>query len=176
MFDLDEFVADCRTALAEAQPLLAVKEVLDRAVADPGAVETALHPDVGVEILHRSAQLTVLSVVVPAGLPRTLPHDHRMWAMVGIYGGQEDNRFYRREAGGLTESGGRSIRPSETLAMGDDTIHAICNPLTHEALAALHVYGGDLVAAERSMWTGPELEERPYDDTKVLGAGGMRSR
>lgn len=176
MFDLDEFVGDCRTALAEAQPLLAVKEVLDRAVADPGAVGAALRPEVGVELLHRSPELTVLSVVIPAGVPRTLPHDHRMWAMVGIYGGQEDNSFYRRGEGRLAESGGRSIRPSETLAMGDDTIHAIRNPLTHDSLAALHVYGGDLVAAERSMWTVPDFEEQPYDETKVLGAGGIRRR
>ena len=24
------------------------------------------------------------------------PHDHRMWAVIGMYGGQEDNAFYRR--------------------------------------------------------------------------------
>jgi hypothetical protein len=58
--------------------------------------------------------------------------------------------------------------------MGDDTIHALQNPLGHESLAALHVYGGDLLAASRSMWTRPDLTEEPYDDTKVLGAGGIR--
>jgi predicted metal-dependent enzyme (double-stranded beta helix superfamily) len=176
VFDLDEFVADCRTALAEDQPLLAAKEVLDRAVSDPGAVGTALRAEPGVTLLHRSPDLTVVSVVIPAGLPRTLPHDHRMWALVGIYGGQEDNQFFRRSADGLAESGGRSIRASESLAMGDDTIHAICNPLDHSALAAIHVYGGDLVAAERSMWTEPGWQEQPYEDTKVLGPGGMRDR
>lgn len=46
--------------------------------------------------------------------------------------------------------------------------------LGHEALAAIHVYGGDLIAAERSMWTGPGYDEQPYDDTKVLGRGGIR--
>lgn len=174
MFVVDEFVAECQAALRESQPVLAVKEVLDRAVAEPAAVATALRAEPGVTLLHRSDDLTVLSVVIPAGVPQTLPHDHRMWALVGIYGGQEDNQFFRRADGGLTQSGGRSMRVSETLAMGDDTVHAIRNPLGHEALAAIHVYGGDLISAERSMWTRPGYDEQPYDDTKVLGRGGIR--
>ena len=172
MFDVESFVADCRSALAGGESMLAVKEILERTVAAPGEVASALKADAGVTVLHRSDDLTVLSVMIPAGRPPTLPHDHRMWALVGIYGGQEDNRFFRRVGGGLEHSGGRSLLVSETLAMGDDTIHAIHNPLGHSALAALHVYGGDLVGAapDRSLWTVPEYEEQPYDDVKVLGA------
>jgi len=170
MFDPEALVADCRAALSESQPMLAVKEVLERCMDRPDEIAAALHADPGVAVLHRSADLTVASVVVPPGKPPSLPHDHRMWAIVGVYGGQEDNRFFRRTKGGLEESGGRSLRVSETLAMGDDTIHAIQNPLDHSALAAIHVYGGDLLAMARSMWTVPGHEEQPYDETKVLGA------
>ena len=42
MFDLDRFTADCRAALAEDASHKAVREVVARAVADPGAVLTAL--------------------------------------------------------------------------------------------------------------------------------------
>ena len=174
MFDLDTFVTDCRNSLHEAQPMLAIKELLERAVSKPAEVADALQADPGVAVLHRSDELTVLSVVVPAGQPKTPPHDHRMWALVGIYGGQEDNEFFRRDAAGLVESGGRSILVSDTLAMGDDTIHAIRNPLDHSALAAIHVYGGDLVAAERSMWVEPDFIEAPYDAKKVVGGRGIR--
>jgi predicted metal-dependent enzyme (double-stranded beta helix superfamily) len=174
LFDIELFIAECETALADPQPMLAIKEILDRAVAEPDAVSSAMSAEAGVAVLHRSAYLTVASVVIPAGLPQSLPHDHRMWALVGIYGGQEDNQFFRRADGGLAESGGRSLRVSDTVLMGDDTIHAICNPLDHSALAALHVYGGDLVGAERSMWTRPGHDEQPYDDTKVIGRGGFR--
>jgi predicted metal-dependent enzyme (double-stranded beta helix superfamily) len=174
VFDVDTFVAECQTALADTQPVLAIKEILDRALGEPDAVATALRAEPGVEVLHRSADLTVISVLIPAGLPPTPPHDHRMWALVGIYGGQEDNEFFRRAHTGLAESGGRSLRVSDTLAMGDDTIHAIRNPLDHSALAAIHVYGGDLIGAERSMWTGSGYEEEPYDDAKVVGRGGFR--
>jgi len=170
MFDTDTFVAECRAALGETQPMLAVKEVLERTVARPDEVTSGLRADPGVAVLHRSSDLTVISVVVPSGFPPSLPHDHRMWALVGIYGGREDNQFFRRTAGGLEASGGRSLLASDTLAMGDATVHAINNPLDHDALAAIHVYGGDLIGAARSMWTGPNYEEQPYDDRKVLGA------
>jgi len=174
MFDAETFVAECQDALSEPQPMLAVKEVLERAVAAPDAVASGLRAKPGVAVLHRSPELTVASVMVPAGVPASLPHDHRMWALVGVYGGQEDNQFFRRERGGLAESGGRSLHVSDTLLMGDDTIHAICNPLARGATAAIHVYGGDLVGVERSMWTRPGYEEQPYDDTKVVGRGGIR--
>jgi predicted metal-dependent enzyme (double-stranded beta helix superfamily) len=170
MFDAAAFVSDCLGALKEPQPLMAVKEILERAVSDPGAVAENLQAKPGVELLHRSRDLTVATVVVPAGAPKSLPHDHRMWALVGIYGGQEDNQFFRRVDGGLEESGGRSLRVSDTLAMGVDTVHAIQNPLGHGALAAIHVYGGDLVGTARSMWTLPGYAEEPYEDTKVIGA------
>jgi predicted metal-dependent enzyme (double-stranded beta helix superfamily) len=175
MFDLDAFVAGCRTALGEAQPLLAVKEIVERAVADPGAVAKAL-PDKGVTVMIRSSDLTVLSVVVPGGLSksRSIPHDHRMWAVVGIYAGQEDNRFFHRADNSLVDTGRRSLRVSETLVMGDNTIHAVHNPLDHSALAAIHVYGGDLIGAHRSMWTELGYVEQPYDETKVVGRRGFK--
>lgn len=175
MFDVDVFVAECRAALAEPTPMLAVKPILDRVVADPGALASALGAEPGAVVLHRSDDLTVLSIVVPSGSRPSVPHDHRMWAVVGVYAGQEDNQFYRREGAGLVESGGRSLRVSETLAMGDHTIHAIRNPLEHRALAAIHVYGGDLLGAARSMFPPPDFREHPFDDRAVIGPGGYRS-
>lgn len=174
MFDVDTFVAECQTALGESPPMLAIKEILDRAVAEPDAVAAALRAEPGAVVLHRSDDLTVLSIVVPAGSRQSRPHDHRMWAVVGVYAGQEDNQFFRRDEGGLVETGGRSLGVSDTLAMGDDTIHTVRNPLEHRALAALHVYGGDLIGAERSMWTGSDHDEQPFDDTLVIGPGGYK--
>lgn len=175
MFDLDAFVAECEAALGERAPMLAVKELVERAVSDPSAMAEAL-PHKGVTLLLQRPDLTVASVVIPAGLPlsTSVPHDHLMWAVVGVYGGQEDNRFYRRAGATLDESGGRSLHVGDALAMGDDTIHAINNPLAHEALAALHVYGGDLPNASRSMWAEPGCTEQPYDERVVVGNAGFR--
>ena len=166
MFDVDVFVADCRAGLAETQPLLAIKEVLERAVAEPDAVAAALKAEPGVGILHRSADLTVLSVVVPAGRPATPPHDHRMWALVGIYGGQEDNEFFRRDGDTLVGSGGKTLAEQDVLVLGDDAIHAVSNPL-QRLTGAIHVYGGDFVSQPRSQWPPETLREEPYDMGKV---------
>lgn len=38
MFDLEQFAADCRVALREKAAHVAVREVVTRAVADPGVV------------------------------------------------------------------------------------------------------------------------------------------
>ena len=176
MIDVDALIVDCQAAVAESQPMLAVKEVVDRALRDPEALADALDAKRGVTILYRTSELTIASVVIPSGLGRGVAHDHRMWAVVGVYGGQEDNRFFRRAKSGLADSGGRSLRVSDVLAMGDDTIHAIENPLDRRDLAALHVYGGDLVGTERSMWTAPDHIEEPYDENTVVGKGGFRNK
>ncbi len=49
----------------------------------------------GVDILYRGEDLTVLNVIW-APLMTIMPHDHRTWAVIGVYGGREDNVYWRR--------------------------------------------------------------------------------
>jgi predicted metal-dependent enzyme (double-stranded beta helix superfamily) len=167
MFDLDTFLSDCLAANAADQPRLAVKEVLDRAVSDPAGVAAALPPDrAQLTKLHVADDLTVLQVVWGPG-QRIRPHDHLTWATIGIYSGGEDNSFYRRADGGLAESGGRSLRPSDSCLLGDDTIHAVHNPTT-EFAGAIHIYGGNFFEIERSEFDPETFEERPYDPETTM--------
>ena len=56
----------------------------------PTVIAEALRPEqAGITLLHQADDLTVLNVV---WAPRMsiYPHDHRMWAIIGIYGGRED--------------------------------------------------------------------------------------
>lgn len=162
MFDVDELVAGCRAALDEDQAALAVRDVLRRTLARPAEVGDVLRPSLGgITLLHRSPDLTVLDAVWAPGMT-LFPHDHRMWAVIGIYAGQEDNGFYRREGTGLTPSGGKSIAEGDVLVLGDDVIHSVTNPLGR-LTAAIHVYGGDFVEQERSTWGPGPVVERPYD-------------
>jgi predicted metal-dependent enzyme (double-stranded beta helix superfamily) len=112
-------------------------------------------------VLWCDPSLTVAYVVIPAGAPKSLPHDHRMWAVIGIAGGCEDNEFFRRSADSLEASGGRVVEAGEVLSLGPETIHAVGNPLAHTSTSGLHVYGGDLVNTPRSMWTEPNWHENP---------------
>ena len=161
MLDTDQFIEDCTSALAEPGPQLAVKDVLARALAAPAEVEAAL-PVTRAELtaIHRSPELTILKVVWAPGM-RIPPHDHRMWATIGIYGGGEDNTFYRRAEEGIVTAGGRELRTRETLMLGDDVIHSVTNPRQHELTGSIHIYGGDYFGVPRSLWDAETLEEGP---------------
>lgn len=165
----DDVVARCRDALAEHTPALAVRDVLDELVADAGSLRTALGPveEGGITTLHHAPDLTVLHVVWVPGMALN-PHEHRMWAVIGMYGGQEDNAFFRRTPDGLAPSGGKELPAGDVLVLGDDAIHSVANS-RRELATALHVYGGDFFAAERSEWDAVTHEERPRDL-----AGSMR--
>jgi predicted metal-dependent enzyme (double-stranded beta helix superfamily) len=167
VFDLDTFITDCIAASAESQPRLAVKELLVRTVAEPTGVAGVLSPKrAGIETLHVSPELTVLDVVWGPGM-RLFPHDHRMWAAIGIYVGQEDNTFYRRSPEGVVRSGGTELQERDVTLLGDDTIHAVANP-RRELTGAIHVYGGDFFNQPRSEFDPETLEERPYSVQHAL--------
>ena len=163
MFDTQEFVASCRATLTESVPQLAIKELMLRTVERPAEVEAALGtPAVGgIEPLHHSPELTVLNIIWTPGMSLS-PHDHRMWVVIGLYGGQEDNRFYRRTPQGLAAVGGKEFRIEDAVVLGEDVIHAVSNP-GRTFTGAIHVYGGDFFAAKRSEWDPVTLEERPWD-------------
>jgi predicted metal-dependent enzyme (double-stranded beta helix superfamily) len=77
-------------------------------------------------VLYRSEDLTVLNVIWP--LMTLFPHDHRMWAIIGIYSGREDNAFYRRDRDFVIPSGGKELADGAVLLLGDDVIHSVHNP------------------------------------------------
>jgi predicted metal-dependent enzyme (double-stranded beta helix superfamily) len=163
MFDLDQFVADCIEAVGGSEPRRAVKDVLERAVSDPTSLERAL-PVARAELvpLHVSDDLTILKVVWAPGMAFR-PHNHLMWAAIGLYGGQEDNTFYRRCGTGLVQSGGRQLTTGDVALLGDDTIHAVANPRTNFT-GAIHVYGGNITSrAGRSEWDERTQAEVDYD-------------
>ena len=160
---VEDITVRCRAALGEHAPALAVRDVLDELVADPEALERALGPVElgGITTVHRAPDLTILRVAWTPGMA-LYPHEHRMWAVIGMYGGQEDNAFYRRAAPGLEPAGGRELPAGDVLVLGDDVIHSVANT-RREFAVALHVYGGDFFSVERSEWDFETYEERPRD-------------
>jgi predicted metal-dependent enzyme (double-stranded beta helix superfamily) len=165
--DMDQFIADCAAAIADSAPTKAVRETVARAVDDPAALEKILGTPErgGINRIHVSDELTILNVV---WAPRmTLkPHNHNMWAVIGVYGGREDNIFWRRiggdPAGRIEAAGAKSIGQRDVRPLGEDIIHSVTNP-TSKLTGAIHVYGGDFFAVHRSEWEPESLEERPYD-------------
>ena len=164
MFDTEEFVASCQRALQENAPSLAVKELVSAAVAEPRQVEAALGTPAegGITTLHHSAELTVLNIIWPPGMA-LYPHDHQLWAVIGLYGGQEDNTFFKRnsEGIGLTRAGYKELHTQDAVTLGQDAIHAVHNP-QGVFTGAIHVYGGDFFAQPRSEWASESAEEMPF--------------
>lgn len=163
MFESDQFIEDCRRALLGQNPHAATRELVAKAISEPEQVLKSLgEPKAsGIETLYHSDTLTILNVLWGPGMT-LYPHDHRMWAVIGIYSGREDNCFFRRNETGLIAHGGKTVNLKETLPLGEAVIHSVTNPLDR-LTAAIHVYGGDFFAVPRSEWDPQTFEERPFD-------------
>jgi predicted metal-dependent enzyme (double-stranded beta helix superfamily) len=170
MFDKECFIDDCRAALKEHNPQAAIRELVAKAVSEPGQITRAFGEPrrAGVETVYRADDLTILNLYWGPGMYMR-PHDHRMWAVIGIYGGREENVFYRRAEQGLTRHGVKLLEPKETIPLGASIIHAVTNPLDR-ITAALHVYGGDFFAQPRSEWDPQTMHEHPYDVQNTMRA------
>jgi predicted metal-dependent enzyme (double-stranded beta helix superfamily) len=148
-----------------------VREVVARAVSQPRDILRGLGEPVRAEIqkLYHAADLTILNVIWGAHMT-LYPHNHRMWAVIAIYTGREDNIFWRRLPNGKVEAAGaQAMGESDAVPLGPDIIHSVTNPLTR-LTGAIHVYGGDFFAAERSEWDPETLRERRYDVEKAMRA------
>jgi predicted metal-dependent enzyme (double-stranded beta helix superfamily) len=160
MLDVDQFVSECQATLLEAEPRLAVSDLLERTLDDASSVEQALPATRGeLTTLHHSPELTVLKVVWAPGMS-IWPHDHQMWAAIGIYAGQEDNTFFRRVDGCLEARRTRELATNDVVLLGDEAIHAVHNPLG-TCTAAIHVYGGDFFNRDMAQWDPETLEPQP---------------
>lgn len=172
MFDPDQFVADCRNALVDDQGHKSVAQVLERAVSDPAQVLAGLGEPkrAGVQNLYCSDQLTVINVIW-GPMMTLMPHNHNMWAVIGIYTGREDNIFWRRikdaEVDKIEAAGARALGIGDSTPLGPDIIHSVTNPIPR-LTGAIHVYGGDFFDMARSEWDPESLLERDYDIEKNM--------
>jgi predicted metal-dependent enzyme (double-stranded beta helix superfamily) len=167
MFSAEQLVIDCRQALADSRPARAVKEVVQRAAASPAQVLSALGTPAraGLFPIYQSATLTILNVIWAPGMS-IYPHDHRMWAVIGVYGGTEDNVFYKRAPEGLVRAASKRLEIGATALLGEETVHAVTNPLG-TFTGAIQIYGGDFFGTPRSEFDPQSLEERPFDVEKA---------
>lgn len=181
-FDKDEFVAACLTAARSGNGSpKAVKEIVDRAVSNPAAIEAEVRPwseSPMMTVWHRSEELTVLHIVWPPEAD-LFAHDHNMWAVIGLYGGREDNQFYRRlDDGTIEPHTSKTLLKHDVVSLGSEVVHSVSNP-TREWTAALHIYGGDFFTTPRMMWSKETFEPSHLDVDFIrqrLEAAASRAR
>lgn len=173
MFDLDRFIEDCRAAVAADPTHKAARDVVARAVDDPATMIRALGEPTksGVTKLYADETLTIANVVWAPWMT-VGPHNHEMWAVIGIYSGREDNVFWRRlpdAADGRVEAAGaRALGVKDAVPLGRDIIHSVTNPIPRFT-GAIHVYGGNFYEQPRSQWDPETLVEAPYSLEDNLG-------
>src|SRR5919109_426140 len=168
MQKLERFIDDCRRAVAQGQP--AVREVLQEMVSVPNRTLAAVgEPQrAGVYKLHVAGDLTILNVIWGPRMT-IMPHNHEMWALIGIYTGREDNIFWRRipgaKNGRIKAAGARALCVKDVATLGRDIIHSVTNPVDR-LTGAIHIYGGQFFSQPRREWDPETLAEGAYDVEK----------
>ena len=167
--DIERFVADCVLANQEADAQAAIKEVLTRMVSTPNAVIAALGDPAkaGLNVLHTSETLTIFAATWTPQM-NLMPHDHLMWANIGIYTGREDNIFWRRSSDEIQAYAADALFVKDTAALPADAVHSVTNPLLRFT-GGIHIYGGDFFDTTRSQWNAETLEEEPSDGAVIRG-------
>ena len=118
MFEKERFINDCLAALKEDDTHSAIRELVTAAVRMPSEIIRALGEPkrADVETLYRAKDLTILNLCWGPHM-KFKPHDHRMWAVIGIYGGCEHNTFYRRATQGLEQHGTKELNARDTTPL-----------------------------------------------------------
>ncbi|WP_038058830.1 hypothetical protein [Thiobacillus denitrificans] len=170
MFDRDHFIEDCIKAVSGGQE--PIREVVAAALSDSAGMMSELgEPQhAGITPIYRANDLTIINFVW-APCMSLMPHNHQMFAVVGVYSGREDNVFWRRKATTIEAAGAQSLGAGDIATLGRDVIHSVLNPIG-KMTCAVHVYGGDFFDPEepRSEWDHETLIERPWnvDEVKSL--------
>jgi len=167
--DIDRFVEDCVAANGEADAQAAVYEVLAKTVSNPASVIAALGEPVkaGLNVLLRSPTLTIFAATWTPQM-NLMPHNHLMWANIGIYTGREDNIFWKRNTDGIDAFGADALFEKDTAMLPEDALHSVTNPLLRFT-GGIHIYGGDFFNTTRSQWDPETLEEQPSDGAVIRG-------
>lgn len=181
-FDKDTLIADCLDAVRSAdRASRAVKEIVERAVSDPAAIEAEVRPwseSPMITVWHNTDELTVLHIVWPPEID-LFAHDHNMWAVIGVYGGREDNQFYKRlDDGSIAPHTHKTMLSKDVEVLGSKVVHSVRNP-TREWTAAIHAYGGDLFTTPRTQWSMDTFEPvrlNPENLKKRLEEAAARAR
>lgn len=92
-------------------------------------------------------------------------HDHRVWGAIGMLRGAEENQRYRLNGAGLPVVDGIATRLSpgevEKVSAEDGDIHRVSNALADGVSISIHVYGGNIGAVKRAVYT-PEGLVKPF--------------
>lgn len=117
-------------------------------------------------LLYRDpwARYSVVSFVWGPGQSTPI-HDHTVWGLIGLLRGAEVAQAYGRDANGRLAPRGvpERLEPESVSAvsptLGD--IHQVANAYQDRVSIGIHVYGADIGAVDRSVYT-PDGTQKPF--------------
>ena len=97
MFDLNRFIEDCDNRIGQKNNHKAVMDILSKAIESPNQLFDQFGEPTqgGIQKIYQSDKFSILNVVWTPNMS-IMPHNHNMWAAIGVYSGREDNIFWRR--------------------------------------------------------------------------------
>ena len=164
--DVNELIEACRDVAGGDTPTRDVGELVAAFLHQPDLSGLLGDGDRSTyQALYRGEDILVLHGVVPPTPAPVAPHDHRMWAVIGVYQGLEQNElFVRNEGGGLDTADRFTVAAGEVRTLDPSTIHSV-QARGDRYLGAIHVYGGDLFGTQRSTWI--DDVECPLDESAL---------
>ncbi|MDP3747673.1 MAG: cysteine dioxygenase [Phenylobacterium sp.] len=99
-------------------------------------------------------RFSVVSVVWGPGHDTPI-HDHTTWGLVGVLRGAELEETFALEEGRPVKRGESRLEPGDvvTLSPRHGDIHRVRNAFDDRVSISIHVYGGDIGAIQRHMYS-----------------------
>ena len=119
----------------------------------------------GLTVFLKSPELTIFAASWTPQM-NLMPHNHLMWASIGIYTGREDNIFWKKTSDGIKAYRAAALFRKDTALLPDDALHSVTNPLLRFT-GGIHIYGGDFFGTTRSQWNPETLAEEPSDGAVI---------
>ncbi len=127
---------------------------------------------IGQWLLYRSADrsLCLFSLVVPPGA-QTPVHDHGAWGLVGLYRGNQDEEFYRPEAGRLEPLRQRPLETGDWYALLPPA-HDVHRVRTTSAMTSvsIHLLANDTGCVLRHLYDEATGDAHPFRSGYVNAA------
>jgi predicted metal-dependent enzyme (double-stranded beta helix superfamily) len=156
---LDAFISDLRDTVSDGQA--AVQSVVENALVDHERFAAALQTRSKPWFFVAEETLTVFCTDARPG-SASAPHDHGVWSVIGCFAGAEEGWWHREEehpqGKRLNTIGSRVLRAGDVHSLAGDAIHHVMNRW-NVPNGIVHVYGGNFLGLQRSIWD-PVTSER----------------
>ena len=158
---LNRLAQQCRECIDNGGGAIEIRALVNQSLSDQTVLPDQQEID---RIVYRSHDLLFVSLAQPA-FGNTPIHSHGIWCVIGVAKGEEDNAFFTRANGSLSQINRITLCAGDSIALEPNVIHKIRNPRGEQS-QVLHIYGGDLLSASRSMWSPHTGEESPFNQAQ----------